>query len=86
MAGRADQHREWKCLSVRQPFAWAIIKGAKDVENRGQMRKYVGRLYIHAGRTEMTDRIDNCVKWLRGARGQDNRRFNSSTNVRVSPK
>ena len=29
-AGRA----EWDCLSIRQPWAWAIVKGAKDVENR----------------------------------------------------
>ena len=40
---------EWHCLSIRQPYAWAIIKGAKDVENRTWRLNYRGRLYIHAG-------------------------------------
>ncbi|MCY4030078.1 MAG: hypothetical protein OXH75_27685 [Acidobacteria bacterium] len=61
MAKRADAERPWKCLSVRQPYAWAIIKGAKDIENRDRMSYYVGRLYIHAGKKERTDRIDDCV-------------------------
>ena len=39
---------EWDCLSIRQPYAWAIIKGAKDVENRKWRLNYRGRLYIHA--------------------------------------
>lgn len=45
-------------LSVRQPWAWAIIHGGKDVENRtrfaidkGGMREMVGkRIAIHAGK------------------------------------
>ena len=61
MVERVDRHREWKCLTVRQPYAWAIIKGAKDVENREQKRMYMGRLHIHAGRTEWTERVDYCV-------------------------
>ncbi len=46
---------------MRQPYAWAIIKGAKDVENREQKRMYIGRLHIHAGRTEMTGCVDEIV-------------------------
>ncbi len=61
MAKSVDRHREWKCLTVRQPYAWAIIKGAKDVENRDRMSKYTGRLHIHAARKEWTDRVDDCV-------------------------
>lgn len=38
-----------KCLSVRQPWAWAIIHGGKDVENRTWATKYRGPLGIHAG-------------------------------------
>ncbi len=60
MVKRLDR-REWKCLTVRQPYAWAIIKGAKDVENREQKRMYIGRLHIHAGRTEMTGCVDEIV-------------------------
>ena len=37
-------------LTVNQPYAWAIISGGKDVENRGWSTKVRGRLYIHAGK------------------------------------
>lgn len=39
-----------KVLSVRQPWAWALIHGGKDVENRSWGTKFQGRLAIHAGR------------------------------------
>jgi len=39
-----------KVLSVRQPWAWAIIHGGKDVENRNWDTKFRGRLAIHAGK------------------------------------
>lgn len=35
-------------LAVYQPWAWAIIAGGKDIENRGWSTKFRGRLYIHA--------------------------------------
>lgn len=38
-----------KALTVRQPWAWAIIHGGKDVENRSRSTKHRGQLYIHAG-------------------------------------
>lgn len=34
---------------MRQPWAWAIIHGGKDVENRTQAWTYRGPLAIHAG-------------------------------------
>lgn len=34
---------------MQQPWAWAIIHGGKDVENRTQAWKYRGPLAIHAG-------------------------------------
>jgi hypothetical protein len=37
-----------KALSVRQPWAWAIIEGGKDVENRAWLTNYTGPLLIHA--------------------------------------
>jgi hypothetical protein len=36
-------------LSVRQPWAWAIIAGLKDIENRTWTTRYRGLLLIHAG-------------------------------------
>lgn len=40
-----------KCLTVRQPFAWAVAYGGKAVENRGQRMGHRGPLAIHAGVT-----------------------------------
>jgi hypothetical protein len=36
-------------LSVRQPWAWLIVKGVKDIENRPRRTHYRGPLLIHAG-------------------------------------
>jgi len=36
-----------KCLSIRQPWAWLIIHGGKDVENRTWWTDYPG-LPCHA--------------------------------------
>lgn len=52
----------WNCLTVRQPHAWAIIVGAKDVENRTQPRYYLGRLYIHAGLTEDVKKVEETTE------------------------
>jgi len=41
-----------KALTVKQPWAWAIIHGGKDVENRSRPTKHRGQLYIHAGVAE----------------------------------
>lgn len=42
--------REIRCLSVRQPWAWLIAAGYKDVENRTWPTRYRGLLAIHAAR------------------------------------
>jgi len=39
-----------KVLSVRQPFAWAIIHAGKDIENRTWHSGVRGPVLIHAGR------------------------------------
>lgn len=38
-----------KALSIRQPWAWAIIAGHKRIENRSWQTAYRGPLLIHAG-------------------------------------
>lgn len=38
-----------RALTVQQPWAWAIVHGGKDVENRTQPWSYRGPLAIHAG-------------------------------------
>ena len=37
-----------KIISVRQPWAWLIVAGHKDIENRTWRTSYRGRLLIHA--------------------------------------
>jgi len=39
------------CLSVRQPWAWLLVHGPKDVENRTWETRYRGPLLIHASKT-----------------------------------
>lgn len=40
-----------KTISIRQPWAWAIIHAGKPVENRSWPSKYLGPLLIHASKT-----------------------------------
>lgn len=37
-----------KALSIRQPWAWLIIHGGKDIENRTWHTKLRGRFLVHA--------------------------------------
>jgi hypothetical protein len=42
---------EVRMLTVRQPWAWALIYAAKNVENRSRYFSYRGTLVIHAGQS-----------------------------------
>lgn len=37
-----------KAISIRQPWAWLILHGGKDIENRTWSTKVRGRVLIHA--------------------------------------
>lgn len=39
-----------KALSVRQPWAWLIVSGCKDIENRSWVTSFRGRIAIHASK------------------------------------
>jgi len=39
-----------KALSIRQPWAWLIIHGGKDIENRDWPTKFRGRVLVHAAK------------------------------------
>lgn len=51
-----------KALSIRQPWAWAIIHAGKDIENRSWGTSYRGPMLIHAAkgltRPEYNDFVD----------------------------
>lgn len=53
-----------RALSVRQPWAWAIIYAGKDIENRSWSNKYsIGTIAIHAS-TRM-DSLDDLPRGIR---------------------
>lgn len=39
-----------RALTVKNPWAWAIIHAGKDIENRSRPTSHRGQLYIHAGK------------------------------------
>ncbi|MBV4496412.1 ASCH domain-containing protein [Pseudomonas sp. SWRI12] len=55
-----------KALSIRQPWAWLIIHGGKDVENRSRHTKLRGRFLVHASkgmtRAEYVEALEVGVK------------------------
>jgi len=59
-----------KALSVRQPYAWAIVAGYKPVENRDWPTRYRGRVLIHAGKREETDDVDGVVRSVAAQTGR----------------
>lgn len=54
---------DMRVLTVKQPWAWAIIHGGKDVENRSWTTQYRGPLAIRAGKA-----------WVASAAGDINKR------------
>ncbi|MFH2071903.1 MAG: ASCH domain-containing protein [Actinomycetota bacterium] len=55
-----------KALTIRQPYASAVIYAGKDVENRTWRTKYRGELWIHAGLTSNQSDPDLPRSDLRG--------------------
>lgn len=43
-----------KAISIRQPWAWLIVNGFKDIENRSWDTKYRGLVLIHASTHKVT--------------------------------
>lgn len=39
-----------KALSILQPWAWLIVHGHKDIENRRWRTQYRGEFLVHAGK------------------------------------
>jgi hypothetical protein len=48
MRVRGDDAPELRVLSVQQPWAWLIVHGGKDIENRRWSTSYRGQVAIHA--------------------------------------
>ena len=59
-----------KAISIRQPYAWAICAGHKDVENRIWATRYNGPVLIHAGAREIKDDIDGVMRLVAEGTGE----------------
>jgi hypothetical protein len=58
--------REYRVLSVRPPWAWSIIFGGKDVENRSWDTAYRGPILIHASSYRFTGaNLDEVREYIR---------------------
>lgn len=51
-------------LSIRQPWAWLIVNGFKDIENRDWSTQFRGLLLVHAGQTMSRKYYDAVVESL----------------------
>ena len=62
-------HTPVKIISVRQPWAWLICEGPKDIENRTWLAKYRGPLLIAASAVRPTARAWRAAADFALARG-----------------
>ncbi len=60
-----DWLRDVRLLTVRQPWAWAIVHSTKRIENRSWSTPYRGPLLIHAGKLRSRREYDDSVDYLR---------------------
>ena len=44
-----------RALSIRQPWAWLVVNGYKDIENRTWSTSFRGRICVHAGQRMVAD-------------------------------
>lgn len=51
-----------KALSIRQPWAWLIVNGYKDIENRVWNTKFRGKVLIHASLKLDSKAYDDVLK------------------------
>lgn len=49
-------------LSIRQPWAWLIVNGHKDIENRTWSTNFRGRFLVHAGKTIDAENYDQALQ------------------------
>ena len=55
------------CLSIRQPWAWLILHGGKDIENRDWPTKRRGRVLVHAAKGMTQDEWGSAWEFASGS-------------------
>lgn len=58
-------------LSIRQPWAWAIINAGKDIENRDWATRFRGPVCIHAAKGMTRNEFDDFVTLARAMAKRD---------------
>lgn len=53
-----------KCLTVQQPWAWLLVNGHKDVENRTWQPAALGVIAIHAGKRLLAANVERAQALL----------------------
>jgi hypothetical protein len=56
-----------KALSIRQPWAWLLMHGTKDIENRNWPTSVRGTIAIHAAKGITRDEWWDCVEFVRAS-------------------
>lgn len=51
-------------LSLRQPWAWAILHAGKRIENRRWNTHYRGHILLHAAKGCMADEHEDAIGWM----------------------
>lgn len=51
-----------KALSILQPWAWLIVNGYKDAENRSWRTHFRGRFIVHAGKRWGSEQREDCAR------------------------
>lgn len=59
-----------RALSIRQPWAWAIIHAGKDIENRDWPTRFRGPVCIHAAKGMTRAEYDDANRFIQGALGE----------------
>jgi hypothetical protein len=52
-------------LSIRQPWAWLIMNGGKDIENRNWPTKVRGRVLVHAAKGVTVEEWRSAWDWVK---------------------
>jgi hypothetical protein len=61
-----------KALSIKQPWAWLIVRGWKDVENRKWKTNYRGPLLIHSSKNWDIKELERANKLIKPTKLTDN--------------
>lgn len=72
-------------LSIRQPWAWLILRGGKDIENRDWPTKVRGRVLVHAAKALARDEWVGAWDFAVGSKPRPNYRPADDA-LRLTPK